>query len=358
MKHPFVFITIILILISSLVYAAPTTSAPAPAGPQQRLVKISENVYTYIFRQGVQRNSMFIITKRGVIVFEPFNSDHSKLLLAAIRSVTQKPIKFLLISHNHYDHANGGKVFKDEGATVIAHEEAVDWMKANPHPDLYIPDRTWTGTKCTIRLGGAKVDFHYFGINHGNGNTVFVYKPPRSQSRAKRNATSSQSKSENIAFMADLVTPNQVFFSNAPDYNMKETVRTLREILKLDFEKAVFSHSARGDLSADGSKQDIRDLLQYAADLKEGVEKLFAEGKFPITNPELLQLPQYKHLARYDTDFSRNVLKFSIESFIGPYPWRNVDKYMKPRQSRPRYGRRYWGRSNPTQPNNWNRYSL
>ena len=108
---------IILAIFASLVHAAPTTSAPAPSGPQKRLVKISENVYTFIIRQGFQKNSMFVITKRGVIVFEPFDSNHSKQLLAAIRSVTQKPIKFLLISHNHYDHANGGKVFRDEGAT-------------------------------------------------------------------------------------------------------------------------------------------------------------------------------------------------------------------------------------------------
>ena len=137
---------------------------------------------------------------------------------------------------------------------------------------------------------------------------------------------------------------------------MKETSRTLREILKLDFEKAVFSHSERGDLSADGTKQDVRDLLQFATDVKEGVEKSFAEGKFLISNPDLLQLPQYKNLARYETDFARNVLKFSFEFFIGAYPWRNVEKYTKPKPSRPRpigYGRKYWGRSNP-----WKRNSL
>ena len=181
-------------------------------------------------------------------------------------------------------------------------------------------------------------------MNHGNGMTVAVYKPPRSQSRG-----------QNIVYIADLVSPNQGFFSNAPDYDIKETMRTFHEILKLDFEKAVFSHSQRGDLTADGTKKDISDMLQYTTDLKEGVEKSFAEGKILITNPELLELPQYKHLARYETDFTRNVLKAAFEFFIGPYPWRNVEKYTKPRPSRPRpgYGRKYWGRSNP-----WKRNSL
>ena len=137
-------------------FALGSRVAPAPSSQPRRLVKISENVYTFIIRQDFQKNSMFVVTKRGVIVFEPFNTNYSKQLLTAIRSVTQKQIRYLLISHNHWDHASGGKVFKDEGATIIAHQEAVNWMKANPHLDSYLPDRTWTGTKCTTGCATKK----------------------------------------------------------------------------------------------------------------------------------------------------------------------------------------------------------
>ena len=39
-------------------------------------------------------------------------------------SVTDKPVRYLLHSHNHWDHSKGGQVFRDQGAKIIAHEEA------------------------------------------------------------------------------------------------------------------------------------------------------------------------------------------------------------------------------------------
>ena len=41
-----------------------------------------------------------------------------------IKKVTDKPIKYLIYSHHHYDHIAGGKPFKDAGATIVAHKRA------------------------------------------------------------------------------------------------------------------------------------------------------------------------------------------------------------------------------------------
>ena len=88
---------------------------------------------------------------------------------------TDQPVKYLLHSHNHWDHANGGNVFREAGATIIAHEEAYVWMQANPGPDLVLPDEFWSGDKSEITLGGTTVELNYLGMNHGLGMTVFVH---------------------------------------------------------------------------------------------------------------------------------------------------------------------------------------
>ena len=144
--------------------------------------------------------------------------------------------------------------------------------------------------------------------------------------------------------MADLVPPNRVFFGFMPDMNMQQLIRTFREIVQLPFERVVFSHGPFDDSPPDGTIQDIHNTFQYAVDLEAAVKQAFADGKNFLLNPGLLDLPQYKHLAFYESDFTKNVEKFALEFFIGPYPWRSVRQYMKPsrvafpRRNKKRYG--------------------
>ncbi|MFQ5596766.1 MAG: MBL fold metallo-hydrolase [Nitrospiria bacterium] len=182
----------ILILLFSL-------AAPADA-EDVKPVQIGDGVYVY--DPGNMYISMFVVTPAGVIVIEPVNSGHSKGMLKAIRSVTDQPIRYLLPSHNHWDHANGGQVFRDEGATIVSHVEAYEWMRANPHPDLALPDESWAGNRKDIVLGGTTLELHYLGMNHGLGMTVF--RLPK----------------EKIVYIADLVAPNRVLFGIAPDFNI------------------------------------------------------------------------------------------------------------------------------------------
>ena len=118
--------------------------------------------------------SLFIVTSDGVIAIEPVDVDHSKAMLTAIREKTAAPIKYVLFSHNHWDHSKGGQVWKDEGAALVAHEDAVAYMKANPTADLVIPETTWSGDKFEVTLGDVVVELHYLGLSHGNGMTTFV----------------------------------------------------------------------------------------------------------------------------------------------------------------------------------------
>ena len=135
--------------------------------------EIGEGVYSF----GNPANayfSMFVVTNEGVIAIESVNTKHAKDMVGAIKAITDKPIRYLLHSHNHWDHSSGGNVFHDAGATVMVHEEAYRWMKANPGPDMMVPDQSWEGDRKDIILGGTVVELHYLGMNHGLGMTVFL----------------------------------------------------------------------------------------------------------------------------------------------------------------------------------------
>ena len=64
-------------------------------------------------------NAGFVVTERGVIVFDTLNTPaRGRELAAAITAQTGKPVLLVFNTHHHYDHVFGNQAF---GAPIIAH---------------------------------------------------------------------------------------------------------------------------------------------------------------------------------------------------------------------------------------------
>lgn len=270
---------------------------PAIAGVAKHTTEIDDGVYTF-GDPAKDYYSMFVVTDEGVIVVEPVNTGHSKALFNAIKSVTKKPIKYLLHSHNHWDHSGGGQIFRDAGATIVAHYDAYEWMKANPRQDVALPDEGWKGKRKDIILGGTTIELHYLGMNHGLGMTVF--RLPK----------------EKIVFIADIVTPERVLFSIVPDFNITQWVRSLKEIEALDFKTAVFTHG-----KPTGTKKDVTANREFIEDLKGAIYAEFKKGTNPMMIPSVVQLPKYEHWAMYEQWLPLNAWRVLLDGHMGPFPW-------------------------------------
>jgi len=245
---------------------------------EEHVWKAADGVYRYGPGDGYY--SMFVVTDEGVIAIEPVNIKHSQGLLKAIRSVTEKPVRYLLHSHNHWDHSKGGQVFRDQGAKIVAHVEAYEWMKANPHQDLALPDEIWAGNRKDILLGDKTIELHYMGMNHGLGMTIFLL--PKEQ----------------IAYIADIVTPNRVLFAIVPDFNIKEWTRTLTEVEKMDFQTAISSHSHAKEPFA--TKSDVTRTRELIEDLQAAIVAELKKGTPFGKIPSTVKLPKYEHWAMYN----------------------------------------------------------
>ncbi|MCZ6752812.1 MAG: MBL fold metallo-hydrolase [Acidobacteria bacterium] len=262
-------------------------------------IEVADDVYSYGGPTGYV--SMFVVTDDGVIAIDPINTPHSQGLVAAIKSVTDQPIRYLVHSHNHWDHSGGGQVFRDEGTTIIAHVDAYEWMRANPHPDMVVPDESWGGSRKDIVLGGMTVELHHFGMSHGRGMTVPLASAQR------------------VAYIADVVAPNRLPFMFLPDFNVKDLERTLGQILTLDIDKVIFTHSANPDPLQGGTKQDVADTLQYLSDLRAGIDAEIEKGTPPGMVPATVRLPKYENWAMYDEWLSLNAWKIWLEGYLGPF---------------------------------------
>jgi len=292
------------LLVSSVFISVILMTNTAFAGMAKHITEVDDGVYAYGDPAGGY-TSMFVVTNDGVIVMEPINTKHSSAMLEAIRSVTDQPVRYLIHSHNHWDHSGGGQVFRDAGATIVAHVEAYEWMKSNPHPDMALPDESWSGIRKDIVLGGKTLELHYLGMNHGLGMTVF--RLPQ----------------EKIVFIADLVTPNRLLFTIVPDFNVKQWVRTLKEIEAMDFEMAVFSHGS----PVVGSRKEVTENREFIEDLQTAIHAEFKKGTNPFMVPNVVKLPKYKDWAMYDEWLTMNAWRLLLDDYMGPFPWRPDHSY-------------------------------
>jgi len=144
--------------------------------------------------RGFNANAGFIVTEQGVIVIDSLGTPMlGQRLINTIRCITDKPVKYLIVTHNHPDHAYGATAFRNiEGITIIAHHGTVDYnhsatLKASVdyrieklskdmqgfkplEADIYIKAEPFANER--IRLGQEVIDIYNTGKHHSYGDLV------------------------------------------------------------------------------------------------------------------------------------------------------------------------------------------
>lgn len=262
-----------------------------PAKPAYRTTEVAPGLYS--FGAGMAFNA-FMITDDGVVVMDSFDKDFAEASLEAIRGITDQPIRYLIYSHNHYDHISGGEVFKSEGATILSHAATANWLKRHPSPEVVMPDQTWSGSKSELKLGSSRLNLLYFGANHGEGMTVFQF--PR----------------EKTIYTVDLVVPNRVAFTYMPDFSPREWERTLAEMDALDFDRVMYAHNAPV-----GPRTSVADQLKFLQDLRSAIFAEFKKGTPFMRIPDTVKLPQYAHWDGYEEWLPMNAWRVLLEIAMG-----------------------------------------
>ena len=288
MRSKFLLVVLFGLLIPSLASAASSYSTQEPVGGEpfgHSVQKIGDGLY--VFRWWVYRN-IFIVTDDGVIVTDPLNPKAAKLLRSEIRKVTDKPVKYVVYSHNHHDHISGGNIFKEEGAQFVSHENVLKELSDHPSPLIPLPDVTFKD-RYTLKLGGRTLELQYFGPNHGE--SLIVMRLPK----------------EKILFIVDIVTPRRVAFRGMPDFWPDEWVRSLKEIENMDFQYVVSGHGPHTEPGIDSASVVMEQRL-YLEDLMAAVKEAMDSGVHsPDALREKVKLPKYATWRSYDEWLPMNI---------------------------------------------------
>ena len=128
----------------ALPFLADSNAAPEPTVQVQK-VQIAEGIYQFITAPDgyvPNGNSVVIVNENDVLVFDTFaRPSTARAVLAEIRKITNKPVRFVVNSHHHPDHWSGNEVYAQEfpGLEIIATEESRQFMLniANAWPPVF-----------------------------------------------------------------------------------------------------------------------------------------------------------------------------------------------------------------------------
>jgi glyoxylase-like metal-dependent hydrolase (beta-lactamase superfamily II) len=280
--------------LAAVVFSATLAAAQAPAAPFD-LTKVTDQVYS--FRYFIHR-AMVVVTSDGVIVTDPINPVAAKTMLEEIRKLTDKPVRYVIYSHNHWDHISGAQIFKDRGAKIVQHELAA--RNTRPKPDIVPADETFAGDQRVVTLGEQTLELIYVGPSHGSG--MLVMRLPK----------------ERLLNVVDLVTPQRIGFRGYPDTSPQDSIKALRKVEALDFDRIVPGHGP-----AVAPKAEVTAIREYLEDLTKAVANATQKIGNPYAVDKITDLvkvdlrPKYGHWGEFDNWMFLNVDRIILEQRLG-----------------------------------------
>ena len=275
--------------------------------------------------------SVFMVTPEGIILVEPIGTEFATWLKGEMASRFHVPVKYVIYSHSHWDHASGGAVYADT-ARFIGHENMLKNIAMPPAdtplprnvraqdtngdgrieaseaqgnlkkmfalydadhdgslsgaevvrgPIEYVraPDLTYKD-QLTIHLGGKTVEVIYRPTGHADDNSIVRFVD-----------------GTNVLFASDWITVHRLPFGPISPAE----IPPVKAVEAMDFEYFVCSH---GKL---GTKADVTASIRYREQLRDAVAKAIAGGQTLEQTQASVTMDDYKDWEFYAVQRPQNV---------------------------------------------------
>ena len=239
---------------------AQQATAQAPA-PPPRLIKVADDLYVI---QNINHtvaeigqnggNVTVIVTREGVILVDAKNDRMHDDIVAKVKSVTDRPIRYMILTHNHGDHSGGSARLQATGVTVVSSIASRENMARSSAPGR--AHIAYTGYS-EIEVGGTRLELREFR-GHTKGDTVVTLPALRT------------------VIAGDLVaTPDTipVIVNYADGGNWTELVESLDSIAKMEFDVLIAGHGPNL------TKVEFRKYRDKAAAIRDRFRTLNREKK-------------------------------------------------------------------------------
>lgn len=236
----------------------------APSGPD--MSNVGGNIGVFVSGEGVLvvDDNYYRQQRNGQMV------EMAEAVVTEIRKLTPEPIKFVINTHHHGDHAGGNPVFA-KLATIYAQNNVRTKLVASDQEDVRksAPSVTYDG-ELAFHIGGEEIHLYHPSRAHTDGDSLVHFK------------------NANIALWGDTFANNWVPVIDRSGSSL-EWLQFIDRGIQLVGENArmVPGHGAIGTAA------DIRRLRQYFANLHDNVRKAIAAGKTREQAVEEITVPAY-----------------------------------------------------------------
>jgi cyclase len=177
--------------------ATPAPASPAPVPAEVHILPVQGNISMLV---GAGGNITVQTGSDGVLLVDTGLAPMSAKVLEAVRSLSDKPIRYIINTHIHPDHVGGneaiaksgttiagGNVVGDIGssasnqATIMAFQTVLDRMSASapgstPAPQGALPTDTYTTPERKIFFDGEGVELIHVPAAHTDGDTIVFFR--------------------------------------------------------------------------------------------------------------------------------------------------------------------------------------
>ena len=235
-------------------------------GPKTIAVeKLKDNLYVLTSSSPGNRatfsggNVAVFITDAGAVIVDTKLAGWGQALLDSIKKATTKPVTTIINTHTHGDHTGNNELFGATVDSVVQDNTKANMAKMDAFKGdkaKFLPKRTYKD-HLTIGSGKDRIDLHYFGPGHTNGDTFVVFPALR------------------VLHAGDMFPwKDAPFLDRANGGTGVSFPQTLAKALALkDFDTVIPGHSPMM------ARRDLEEYQKFNADLLSSVQASVKAGK-------------------------------------------------------------------------------
>lgn len=240
--------------------------------PAAAIQQVKDGLYNI---SGEGGNVAVYVTGEGVILVDDMYERNYTEIVEQVRSVTPQPIRYVLNTHQHDDHAGGNIGALASSVEVIAHRNVRANMARLKQPGM---PRVTFSNDVAITLGGREVVSRHFGRGHTNGDAVIHFP------------------AERVIHTGDLflarrpgTTGLSLFIDYSNGGSANEWIPVMDQILALDFDTVIPGHGAISDRAAVAAwradllamRNRLRDMLREGKTKDDVAQALVEDYRWP-----------------------------------------------------------------------------
>ena len=252
------------------------TDLYAQETPTRDITRVAGDLYRF---QNNNHYSVFLVTSEGIIATDPIDEQAARWLDAQLQERFGQKVKYLIYSHDHWDHVSGGQVFDE--AIVVSHVNTKEKI-IGERRDTAVPTVTFSESM-TVTLGGSTVHLLYLGKNHSDNSTAILFPDERA------------------LFAVDFISVDRMPWGTLNDSYVPDWFESLRRVEALDFDIMLPGHGVVG------TREDVSEHRLYLEALYEAVLKGVRDGKSLEALQNELSFDAYGHFEMYEMARPMNI---------------------------------------------------